>query len=144
MSKEKISIRAVGLVIDRNQILAVQENDSLWCFPGGRQELGETQPDAIMRELNEEVNLHVIPVRLLYIAEFMSGDGHVVEFYWLCSCHNTEYEIPKDEKSVIAARWIPMEQLHNNPILPELVKKKVICDYKEFPVLAEYLGTRSA
>jgi 8-oxo-dGTP diphosphatase len=142
--RKEIRVRVVALLINSNRILAVQHttlDDRWWCFPGGGQEVGENQSQTIVRELKEELNLRVVPKRLLYIAEFMMQDNQAAEFYWLCECDDNRYEIPKQERSVTDASWTSLEKLQDRDILPELVKDRIACDYPEFPACPEYLGT---
>ena len=56
-------IEVVAAIIERNdKILLAQRNASsdqagLWEFPGGKVEAGENQPQALIRELSEELNI---------------------------------------------------------------------------------------
>ena len=57
----------------------------LWSVPGGRMEPGETQEQAVVRELAEETGLRVQPVRPLGTVR-IDGDGVVfLVTDWLCS-----------------------------------------------------------
>lgn len=62
---------AVGVVINaENQILVAQrhadaDHGGLWEFPGGKVEPGEDVYEALCRELQEEVQLHVIAAKPL-------------------------------------------------------------------------------
>jgi len=55
---------AVALVDDDNRVLIAQRPEGksmagLWEFPGGKVETGETPEAALIRELNEELNIDV-------------------------------------------------------------------------------------
>ena len=57
----------------------------LWSVPGGRMEPGETQEQAVVRELAEETGLAVQPVRPLGTVR-IDGDGVVfLVTDWLCT-----------------------------------------------------------
>ena len=115
-----IKIRVVALVINNNDILIVEQThkgESWLCFPGGHQELGEKQTDTIVRELKEELDLLIVPIRLLYIAEFMLEDEQATEFYWLCKCNN-KFSISQRETVITATHWISLGQLGNYDVLP--------------------------
>jgi len=147
MSKGEIRVRVVGLVVRNKNILIIEHThngESWWCFPGGRQEFGENQSVTLIREFREELNLKITPVRLLYIAEFMLQNEQATEFYWLCDSSTQEFEISKKEPVITNARWVPLKQLRNLDILPQLVKNKIINDFYNFPLNSEYLGTHPA
>jgi 8-oxo-dGTP diphosphatase len=65
-------IRCVGAVIwdvDRRRFLLVKRGHEpdmgLWSLPGGRIEAGESDAEALVREMREETGLIVTPGRLL-------------------------------------------------------------------------------
>ena len=58
MSKQ-IQVVGAAILNDQNQILATQRADARvlgqqWEFPGGKVEAGESQPEALARELDED------------------------------------------------------------------------------------------
>lgn len=59
-------IDVVAAIIERNGKILLAQRDShrdqagLWEFPGGKVEAGESQPQALMRELGEELNIDAI------------------------------------------------------------------------------------
>jgi mutator protein MutT len=65
---EKMAVRVVAAVIERDGKLLVCERPAhkrhggLWEFPGGKVEPGETDTDAIIREIAEELGVHVVEV----------------------------------------------------------------------------------
>ncbi|MGB0165333.1 MAG: (deoxy)nucleoside triphosphate pyrophosphohydrolase [Luteibaculum sp.] len=55
-----------AIIIKKDKIFACcrgpqQENAGLWEFPGGKVEKGESHFEALIREMKEELNLHVVP-----------------------------------------------------------------------------------
>jgi len=84
-------VPCVGAVVhdERGRLLLVQRGHApsagLWSVPGGRMEAGETQEQAVVRELAEETGLLVHPVRPLGAVRV---DGAGVVFLvtdWLCT-----------------------------------------------------------
>ncbi|KXF79962.1 (deoxy)nucleoside triphosphate pyrophosphohydrolase [Enterovibrio coralii] len=84
-----------GVIREGKKILITQRFDSedgagLWEFPGGKVEAGETEPDALARELHEELGvavavndfqletLHAYPTKTIclrsYECELVSGE----------------------------------------------------------------------
>lgn len=66
------TIDVVAAIIEQNgKILLAQrpphaDQAGLWEFAGGKVEAGESQPDALVRELHEELAIHAYPAH--YIA----------------------------------------------------------------------------
>lgn len=54
------------LIFRRNQL---QSGAGKWEFPGGKVEVGENQIEALVREIKEELDLHLVPENLIYIGE---------------------------------------------------------------------------
>ncbi|MDD4983925.1 MAG: NUDIX domain-containing protein [Candidatus ainarchaeum sp.] len=58
---------AKAVISDSNKVLLVKRSakakffPGLWDFPGGKQELGETSDQSVVREAKEETNLAVVP-----------------------------------------------------------------------------------
>lgn len=75
-------VRVTGVVIEDDRILVLDQDTGsgrAWSLPGGKVEDGETLAEALVREMREETGLHVEPGRLLYVCDYLPGDGtHVV------------------------------------------------------------------
>ena len=62
---------AVAVIPHADRLLVIRraatvEAPGTYCFPGGALEPGETEEDAIRRELREELAVDVVPVRRLW------------------------------------------------------------------------------
>lgn len=62
-----------------------------WEFPGGKVEKGETEVEAICRELREEMDYEVTPVRHLTTVEHSYPDFSLSLSCWLCKAETTEF-----------------------------------------------------
>jgi mutator protein MutT len=80
------SIRVVAAVIQRGDTLLVcqrphhKRHGGLWEFPGGKCEAGESDHDAITRELAEELGVRVESVGAELFAVADEGSPYVIAF----------------------------------------------------------------
>ncbi|HEX6261289.1 MAG TPA: NUDIX domain-containing protein [Actinomycetota bacterium] len=77
-----------------------------WAPPGGRIEPGETQEEAVSREVREELGLEVRPVEKVW--ECPTHDGGYLLHWWLAEA--SAGEIRPDPAEVSEARWILPEE----------------------------------
>jgi len=80
-----------------------------WCPISGRLEPGETQADAVVREVWEEVGLRVRASRK--VAQCDTHDGTTLLHWWLVELSEDEQEarLANDEHSEL--RWVTAEEL---------------------------------
>lgn len=82
IAPEQIHV-AVGIILNVSGevLIALRDRDKhqggLWEFPGGKVEAGESVSEALRRELQEEVNLHVLKSSPLLTIEHNYGDKQV-------------------------------------------------------------------
>jgi ADP-ribose pyrophosphatase YjhB (NUDIX family) len=94
----------------------------LWSLPGGRVEPGESDEQAVVREVWEETGLDVTVGRLLGIVEIstQNGDIQVVRDYECVVADPTRIELrPGDDAA--DARWVALEDLRRLPTSPGLL-----------------------
>jgi len=73
-----------------------------WSPPTGRVEPGETEPEAVARELREELGLAGHAVRRVW--ECPTDDGRYTLGWWLCTAAHGE--IVADPREVAEWRWV--------------------------------------
>jgi ADP-ribose pyrophosphatase YjhB (NUDIX family) len=83
-------VRVAGVLVHDGRVLLHRGvTDDFWALPGGRVELLERSPDALRREMQEELGITVKVERLLWVVEnyFEHNDRecHEVGFYYLMS-----------------------------------------------------------
>lgn len=92
MQRERNSLRVVCAIIrnSANEILACQRssNTSLagkWEFPGGKIEHGETNEQAIIREIQEELGVGINILYDLPLVSHQYPEFHISLFPYLCT-----------------------------------------------------------
>lgn len=102
----------------QNEIFATQrgygEYKDGWEIPGGKLEPGETPEQCIVREIQEELQTTVQPVRELGIVDYDYQTFHLTMHCILCTIVSGELKLLEHE----AARWLNKETLHSVDWLP--------------------------
>ena len=115
MMIQKKHYRVVAAVVMmKGEMLCMQRGPSKyeytsckWEFPGGKIEPGETPEQALIRELHEEMDYDVRPVRRLAKVEHEYPDFCISLDTWLCDASTREFNM----KEHIAFRWMKPEEL---------------------------------
>jgi 8-oxo-dGTP diphosphatase len=80
-------------------------------FPGGKVEAGETEEDALKRELKEEMNYEVEVVRHLTTIEHHYEDFSVTLSIHLCKAQTKEFEM----REHVDFKWMKAENMASLP-----------------------------
>ena len=100
-------IEVVAAVIVRDgKILAAQRGygkwKGYWEFPGGKIEPGETPPQALAREIREELAIGITIDRLLDTVEYDYPDFHLTMHCYIC---HISPEADPQQLEHLALRW---------------------------------------
>lgn len=113
------SIEVAAAVIERDgKIFATQrgygEYKDWWEFPGGKIEPGETQCDALKREIMEELNTEINIDKFLLTINYDYPNFHLTMHCFLCSVISGNLELLEHEN----ARWLSPSELKSVEWLP--------------------------
>ena len=113
------TIEVVAAIIHQGgRILATQRGygdcKGMWEFPGGKMEPGETEEQAIRREIAEELNVQIHVERKVCTVEYDYPQFHLVMHCFWCSMAGGELELKEHE----SARWLECTQWESVEWLP--------------------------
>ena len=118
VNKPRAATQAVVLVLRRyGRVLVIKRGPDVilpgyWCPPSGRIEPGETQEQAVVREVAEELGLIAKPVAKVW--ECPTDDGDFILHWWIAEVDR--YEVRPDPAEVAEIRWVtPAEFLQLHP-----------------------------
>lgn len=110
---KKVEVVA-AVIFHNNKILCVQRGDNKYNyiafkyeFPGGKVELGETNKEAIKREILEELNLQITIDSEFITVNHEYPDFVLVMHSFICTCSNPEIELTEH----IAFKWLDKTEL---------------------------------
>ena len=111
-----------AIIIHNDQIFATQrgygEFKDGWEFPGGKMEPGETPQQALMREIQEELDTEIEVGSLVETVEYDYPNFHLTMHCFLCTIRSGELVLKEHE----AAKWLTREELDSVDWLPADVK----------------------
>ena len=121
MKRPVVSVVAAGLINSQKKVLLARRPEGkdmagLWEFPGGKVRTGESRNSAIVRELEEEINIKLKPSTLLLLGstKYPYDDFLLLMTFYLCRQWIGEPE-PLEGQELI---WIHLNQIKNYEMPP--------------------------
>ena len=103
-----------AIIIDNNKILCVQRNKNKYEyisykfeFPGGKVESGETNEEALIREIKEELEMDIIIQKHFLTVDHEYPDFKLTMHSFICSCANRDLTLTEH----IDFKWLSKDQL---------------------------------
>ena len=112
-------IVVAALILHQGKILLAQRDNSrdnagLWEFPGGKVEAGESQRQALQRELQEELALTIEVDDWLASHCWQKGDKTLELHGWLVNHYSGQIQLHCHN----AIQWVTIEQAQQLPLAP--------------------------
>jgi len=133
----RFNFRVVGVALDHDRVLLHRAvGEAFWSLPGGRVELLEWSPQALRREMQEELGVEVEVGRLLWVTEYFfdyaERDYHELAFYYLMevpshsglyenragSYWGQEHPVDREEPIKLEFRWFGLSELEDLRLYP--------------------------
>ena len=111
---------AVAIIVRQERLLVIRRSDGViapraFCFPGGGLEGDESEPEALARELREELNAVIRPIRCLWRSVTPWG---VALAWWLSDLESDAPLVPNPAE-VESILWCTPEEMARLPgLLP--------------------------
>ena len=135
MKGKPIRNSAKAIIIRDGRLLLIRNRDEEgdWhTLPGGGQNHGETLREALQRECQEEVGVHVQVGELRFVREYIGknhefakqdGGVHQIEFMFECridaSSSPATGKIPDANQTGVT--WIPISEIQNCRLYPKIL-----------------------
>ena len=147
----KFNYRVCAVILSEGKILAMHDERSPYYYlPGGRVKMGETAEQAVLREVQEELNVTPAIVRPLWLNQgFFTEDVdhlnyHEICIYFLLDISKTDL-LEKGDRFTLYERshthdfeWLPFERLANEYFYPIFLKTAIFDLPEHFTIRAEY------
>ncbi len=124
--KKNIQVVCAILFDKNNHLCITQRNDSLlsglWEFPGGKIEIGESDEDALIREIKEELGTNIRVGKHFMTTSYEYPDITITLISYICTSDSivTYSHVHKQ------VRYVPIDELSNYSFAPAdipIVKK---------------------
>ena len=129
--ERKIRNAAKALIVRDDQMLAVKISDGKeewYIMPGGGQEAEELLPEAVCREVAEEMGVQVDVQDLVFVVEGLHGEAfHRVDLVFLCEYKGRiEDAILQGDTNQTGYEWLDIKTLNTAPLYPSKLRRQIM------------------
>lgn len=142
--KRMIRNAAKALIIKDDKMLVIKISDgkeAWYIMPGGGQDTEELLPEAVCREVAEELGLQVEVKDLAFVIEGLHGEKfHRVDLVFLCEYKGEiENAVLQSDTNQVGYDWLDIKTLNTTPLYPSKLRRQImnLYDGKAYKV---YLG----
>lgn len=121
--------RAVGIIVQNNKILLIhrmKEDKEYYCLPGGGVEDNETSENAVMREIQEELNIIIQSTKEVFEFE---NKGEI-ETYYLVNRFSGTMKVVGDMKPgrnmKDSVEWCDKKKIEQVNLVPLKAKQLIL------------------
>jgi len=136
MGTQYDNISVTAFIFWNGKALLVQRADDddflpgYWEQVGGKVESGETQKDAVVREIREEAGINVKPLHSYNQFEYTHPDGRAIcEYAYICELIGEPSVILSHEHQ--AYQWITPEDIENVQLMTDSLRGVVRQGFQE-------------
>lgn len=125
----KIIDKLAWIQIQDKKILSTRSRGkSVYYIPGGKREVGETDQQALSREIKEELSIELLPATIDYMGTFKAqADGYPDGTIVKMTCYTAEYEgeiIPNSEIEEVV--WFTYNDKNKSSAVDKLIMDKLM------------------
>lgn len=140
----QIRTAAKALIIKDGKMLAIKIKDGeeeWYIMPGGGQEVEETLPETLRREVLEEMGVLVEVKDLVFVIEGVHGeDFHRVDMVFLCEYLERQEDAERIcDTNQAGFEWLEIAILNTTPLYPSKLRRQIM-NLQEGKPYKVYLG----
>ncbi|MEX2140103.1 MAG: NUDIX domain-containing protein [Pirellulales bacterium] len=111
----------MAVLVNEDRLLVIRRSQRVvapgaFCFPGGAIESGESEPAALVREIQEELGVCIRPVRPLW-QSVTPWNVHLT--WWLAEAHASDCVWTPNVDEVESIHWLTPAEIQVLPALLE-------------------------
>lgn len=135
---------AKALIIKDDKMLAIKISDGKeewYIMPGGGQDVEELLPEAVCREVAEEMGVRVDVKDLAFVIEGLHGENfHRVDLVFLCEyIGKLENAALQSDTDQVGYDWLDITILNTTPLYPSKLRRQIM-NLHEGKAYKVYLG----